>query len=71
MVTESTSLTAVLGGRTAGALRRSRGLETVGDLLAFWPRRYHSSEADLSEAAPGHFIVRNESRRHKYRFRAS
>ena len=57
MVTESTSLTAVLGGRTAGALRRSRGLETVGDLLAFWPRRYHSSEADLSEAAPGHFIV--------------
>ncbi len=57
MVTESTSLTAVLGGRTAGALRRSRGLETVGDLLAFWPRRYHSNEADLSEAAPGHFIV--------------
>ncbi len=57
MVSESSSLASVLGGRTASAMRSSRGLETVGDLLAFWPRRYYSGEADLSEAVPGRHLV--------------
>ena len=34
------SLTGVLGGRTAGAFAKALRLETVGDLLAHYPRRY-------------------------------
>jgi ATP-dependent DNA helicase RecG len=34
------TLTNTLGGRTAGALKRAFGLETVGDLLSHYPRRY-------------------------------
>ncbi len=33
-------LSAVLGGRTAGAFEKSLGLATVGDLLSHYPRRY-------------------------------
>ena len=33
-------LSAVLGGRTAGALKKGLGLETVADLLSHYPRRY-------------------------------
>jgi ATP-dependent DNA helicase RecG len=35
-----TTLTNALGGRTAGALKRAFGMETVGDLLSHYPRRY-------------------------------
>ncbi len=34
------SLAGVLGGRTAAAFKKGLGLETVGDLLAHYPRRY-------------------------------
>jgi ATP-dependent DNA helicase RecG len=34
------TLVNALGGRTAGALKRAFGLETVGDLLSHYPRRY-------------------------------
>ncbi len=33
-------LSNVLGGRTASAMKKGLGLETVGDLLAHYPRRY-------------------------------
>lgn len=33
-------LSGLLGGRTANSLQRSLGLETVGDLLSHYPRRY-------------------------------
>ncbi|BDZ51211.1 ATP-dependent DNA helicase RecG [Frondihabitans sucicola] len=35
-----TTLTNALGGRTAQALKRAFGMETVGDLLTHYPRRY-------------------------------
>lgn len=57
MVSESTPLRSVLGGRTAGPLAASRGLRSVGDLLGFWPRRYRSRESDLAEAKAGRYLV--------------
>ena len=46
MITEASRLTRILPERQAKSLARDRGLETVGDLLAFWPRRYRSRESD-------------------------
>jgi ATP-dependent DNA helicase RecG len=57
VVDESTRLSALLGARSAGPLAKGRGLHTVGDLLQFWPRRYHTRESDLSSLAKGEFVV--------------
>ncbi len=54
---EGTSLSALLGPRTAGPLAKGRGLETVGDLLAFWPRRYRERVSDLSNLHVGEYVV--------------
>jgi ATP-dependent DNA helicase RecG len=45
-----TSLTKVLGGRTATAMRRGLGLETVEDLLRHYPRRY-AQRGELTDLA--------------------
>lgn len=39
-VTLDTSLTDALGAKTAGLFQRAFGMETVGDLLSHYPRRY-------------------------------
>ncbi len=38
--TLDTKLDGVLGGKTATAYKRAFGMETVGDLLSHYPRRY-------------------------------
>ena len=43
-------LNGVLGGRTAAALLKSFGIETVGDLLTHYPRRY-ARRGELTELA--------------------
>jgi ATP-dependent DNA helicase RecG len=70
MVTVSTPLTDVLGGKTAGALRKSLDLDTVGDLLRHYPRRYaeRGELTDLAHLRPGDEVtvlaeVRKVSRR--------
>jgi len=70
MVTAATALTDVLGGKTAGALRKSLGLDTVGDLLRHYPRRYaeRGELTDLAHLRPGDEVtvlaeVRKVSRR--------
>ncbi|RPE74399.1 ATP-dependent DNA helicase RecG [Frondihabitans sp. PhB161] len=53
------TLTNALGGRTAGALKRAFGHETVGDLLAHYPRRYarRGELTALSELAIGESVT--------------
>nr|WP_221935433.1 ATP-dependent DNA helicase RecG [Janibacter cremeus] len=46
-----------MGGQAAGKLAKHRGIETVGQLLDFWPRRYRSAEADLGQPRIGDFLV--------------
>lgn len=57
MLTEATPLTKLLPSRDATMFARERGLHTVGDLLAFWPRRYRTRESDLSDLTVGEFVV--------------
>ncbi len=57
MYTESTPLTKVLASREAKKFRDSRGIATVGDLLAYWPRRYQTPESNLAAATVGSYIV--------------
>ena len=57
MYTESTPLTKVLASREAKKFKDSRGIATVGDLLAYWPRRYQSPESNLAAATIGSYIV--------------
>ena len=57
MITEASRLTRILPERQAKSLARDRGLETVGDLLAFWPRRYRSRESDLGGLTEGEYAV--------------
>lgn len=46
-------LSTVLGGRTSAALSRGLGLQTVGDLLAHYPRRYaHRGELTALATLP-------------------
>ena len=56
MVTESSALRPVIA-TAAKEFEKARGIRTVGDLLAFWPRRYRTREADLGAATPGKFLV--------------
>lgn len=54
-----TTLTNALGGRTAQALRRAFGMETVGDLLTHYPRRYarRGELTALNELAIGESVT--------------
>lgn len=57
MYDESTPLTKVLDKREAKKFKDSRGIATVGDLLAYWPRRYQNRESNLAAATIGSYIV--------------
>ena len=57
MYDESTPLTKVLDKREAKKFKDSRGIATVGDLLAYWPRRYQDRESNLAAATIGSYIV--------------
>jgi ATP-dependent DNA helicase RecG len=54
-----TPLTDVVGGRTAGALEKALGLDTVGDLLRHYPRRYaeRGELTDLRDLTPGEDVT--------------
>ncbi|RKR73651.1 ATP-dependent DNA helicase RecG [Frondihabitans australicus] len=54
-----TTLQNALGGRTAGALKRAFGMETVGDLLSHYPRRYakRGELTALNELAIGESVT--------------
>ena len=54
---EETRLKGLIGGQAAGKLAKHRGIETVGQLLDFWPRRYRTAEADLGQPRIGDFLV--------------
>ena len=55
-ITEATRLRPLIGDYPAGKLK-ARGIETVGALLAWVPRRYATYEGDLSEARVGEHLV--------------
>src|SRR5699024_1738581 len=54
---EETRLKGLIGGQAAGKLAKHRGIETVGQPLDFWPRRYRTAEADLGQPRIGDFLV--------------
>jgi ATP-dependent DNA helicase RecG len=56
VVDESTKLTKLVS-TAAPKLAKERDLHTVGDLLAFWPRRYTSFDADLTTLTDGEYVV--------------
>ena len=56
MATESSKLAPIIAS-AAKQFAAARGIETVGDLLAFWPRRYRTRDADLGTAEVGKFLV--------------
>lgn len=55
----ATPLPRVLGGKTADAFRKGLGLETVGDLLRHYPRRYaeRGEVTDLGALAEGEQVT--------------
>ena len=55
-ITESTRLRPLIGDYPAARLK-GRGIETVGDLLAWVPTRYATYESDLSGARVGEHLV--------------
>ncbi|WP_435203412.1 ATP-dependent DNA helicase RecG [Janibacter sp. GS2] len=57
MAREDTRLKGLLGGQAASKLAKHRGIETVGQLLDFWPRRYRDADADLGHPRIGDFLV--------------
>ena len=56
-LTESSRIAPLVGTYAAGRLKSQRGIETVGQLLAWVPTRYASYEADLSAAREGEYLV--------------
>jgi ATP-dependent DNA helicase RecG len=56
VVDEGTKLRSVISS-AAPKLAKERGLHTVGDLLRFWPRRYTSFDADLSDLHEREYVV--------------
>ena len=48
---------AVLPKRYVRALREARGIETVGELLRFRPRRFLDSNGNLDALTPGDYVV--------------
>ncbi len=57
MLTESSRLTKVLRPAQATKFAKERGIETVGDLLGYWPRRYRTKESNLADLEVGEFAV--------------
>ena len=57
MATESSKLAPIIA-TAAKKFETARGIRTVGDLLAFWPRRYRTRESDLGSVTPGEYPVR-------------
>lgn len=55
--TPATPLSRILNRSLAGRFRTARGIETVGDLLDFWPRRYRTREADLGNLHDKEYLV--------------
>ncbi len=53
VLTESTRLTKVIRPNQAAKFAKDRGIETVGDLLGFWPRRYRTTESNLADLEVG------------------
>ena len=56
MATESSKLAPIIAS-AAAQFAKARDINTVGDLLAFWPRRYRTRDADLGTAEVGTFLV--------------
>ena len=56
MATESSKLDRIIA-TAAKQFEQARGITTVGELLAFWPRRYRTRDADLGTAEVGKFLV--------------
>ena len=56
MATESSKLAPIIA-TAAAQFAKARDIHTVGDLLAFWPRRYRTRESDLGSVTPGEFLV--------------
>ncbi len=56
MATEASRLKPIIAA-AADKFAKHRDIHTVGDLLAFWPRRYRTREADLGSVVPGEFLV--------------
>jgi ATP-dependent DNA helicase RecG len=56
VATESSRLTPIIA-TAATQFAKARDIHTVGDLLAFWPRRYRTRDADLGTAEVGKFLV--------------
>jgi ATP-dependent DNA helicase RecG len=56
VVTESSPLAPVIAS-AATQFQQARGIRTVADLLAFWPRRYRTRESDLGSVTVGEFLV--------------
>ena len=56
MATESSKLAPIIAS-AAKQFAKARDIETVGDLLAFWPRRYRTRDSDLGTAEVGTFLV--------------
>ncbi|PKW25899.1 ATP-dependent DNA helicase RecG [Phycicoccus duodecadis] len=56
MATESSPLRPIIAAAEK-EFAKHRDIHTVGDLLAFWPRRYRTRESDLGAVTPGEFLV--------------
>ncbi len=56
MASESSKLAPIIA-TAAAPFAKARDIHTVGDLLAFWPRRYRSRESDLGSVTVGEFLV--------------
>ncbi|MGG5258504.1 ATP-dependent DNA helicase RecG [Phycicoccus avicenniae] len=56
MATEASRLAPIIA-KASEKFAKHRDIHTVGDLLAFWPRRYRTREADLGTVTPGQFLV--------------
>lgn len=56
MATESSKLAPIIA-TAAKKFATARDIHTVGDLLAFWPRRYRTRDADLGTAEVGKYLV--------------
>jgi ATP-dependent DNA helicase RecG len=56
VATESSKLAPIIA-TAAKKFATARDIHTVGDLLAFWPRRYRTRESDLGSVTPGEFLV--------------
>jgi ATP-dependent DNA helicase RecG len=56
VATESSKLAPIIAS-AATQFAKARDITTVGDLLAFWPRRYRTRDSDLGTAEVGKFLV--------------